>query len=401
MKILYFSPSPHLNLSAPAGYGTHMREMIEAFRKEGTIVSTFIAGGELPDELPNSNSDLAFKSKIKKWIPGIIWQSLKDWRSIQFDKKLEIELEARIVKEKPDLIYERAETFCVSGLRMCKKLGIPHILEINAPLLEERYKLGQNSLFYRVGKKRECEQLKYAGKVITVSKTLKNYFVTQYKVEEHQIVVIHNSINPERINLSNLNVLSKQILFPEFEHPKIIGFVGSIFPWHGIDILIESVSLLQQLYPNICLLIVGSGEIIPDLKQLASKTLKINSYHFTGNIDHKKVFTYLPLFDFAAIPNSHWYGSPVKLFEYAAFGIPIVAVKNGPVSEIIEDRQNGYLILPQPKEMADTFIEALQNEALSKKMGERLKEKVMTEHTWQGTAKKVIALAKMLSSKRG
>ena len=44
MKILYYSPHPHLHIEDQTGYGTHMREMIGAFEELGHQVKFLIAG---------------------------------------------------------------------------------------------------------------------------------------------------------------------------------------------------------------------------------------------------------------------------------------------------------------------------------------------------------------------
>ena len=68
MKILYYSPHPHLNLSDPSGYGTHMREIINAFQENGHTVETLIIGGE---ERSQSSSEVK-PSKVKMFLKSVI-----------------------------------------------------------------------------------------------------------------------------------------------------------------------------------------------------------------------------------------------------------------------------------------------------------------------------------------
>ena len=67
MKILYYSPHPHLNLSAETGYATHMREMINAFQERGHTVILVIRGGiEI-----NVVDSIAGEKKVKKLLTKI------------------------------------------------------------------------------------------------------------------------------------------------------------------------------------------------------------------------------------------------------------------------------------------------------------------------------------------
>ena len=79
MKILYYSPNPNLNLSDPAGYGTHMREMIKAFRALGHEVEVQIMGGTEPKPSVAAKPSL-LKRFAKVVIPSRRWQTLKDQR---------------------------------------------------------------------------------------------------------------------------------------------------------------------------------------------------------------------------------------------------------------------------------------------------------------------------------
>lgn len=91
MKILYYSPHPHLKLEDNTGYGTHMREIIQAFRSLGHEVFPVIMGGICRKDTQDQDVGMknTTKIKIKKYIPSILWETLKDFfglNTITLDK---------------------------------------------------------------------------------------------------------------------------------------------------------------------------------------------------------------------------------------------------------------------------------------------------------------------------
>ena len=139
MKILYFSPHPHINLAAPSGPGTHIREVIAGFEAQGHRVVRFIAGGE---KLDSTTKKIDFKKRPwKKLIPSVIWETLRDIQMVRLDRQIEARLTEVIEAEKPDFIYERSCYGMGAGMRAAKKLGIRYVVEMNAPYPEEKVQM--------------------------------------------------------------------------------------------------------------------------------------------------------------------------------------------------------------------------------------------------------------------
>ncbi len=196
MKILYYSPHPFLNLSSPSGYGTHIREMINAFRETGHVVESLIMGGEVI-----VNNDLSIKIKknpIKKFIPSILWETIKDLRLIFHDRKAQRLLCQKVIDYKPDVIYERGYYMTISGIRIAKKFNLCHILEMNAPFPEERKSMEGLSLLGFLAKRREHIQIKETSHLVVVSSALKSYFKKKFGDYLTNIMIMPNAINPKQ-----------------------------------------------------------------------------------------------------------------------------------------------------------------------------------------------------------
>lgn len=391
MKILYYSPHPNLDTKSPAGYSTHMREVMNAFRLLHHDVHPVIMG-EFEETRKQNNgliSKQTFKDRIKSLTPRFIWESLKDLRLYKIDRVYKDLLDNEIHSFKPDVIYERANYLQLSGVHAAREHGIPHILEINSPLVEERINLGGKTWYLRKASAVERMQVQLTDLNVVVSSTLRDYLMERCNVDGKKFLVVPNGINPSDINVDSKK---KQDIIERYglKGKKVIGFVGSFFKWHGIDLLIRAISELKKISPDISLLIVGEGSIREDLEKLALSLGEGESINFTGSIDHDEIYSYIDVMNITVLPDSHWYGSPIKLFEYGALGKPIIATDNHPVREIIEDGVDGLLTKRTAADLKSKIEILLCNENIRRELGENFRRKIFEHHTWIQVAERIL-----------
>lgn len=391
MKIIYYSSHPYLNLSDPTGYGTHMREMIYAFQELGHTVIPVILGGTNTESINHKASNIksTIKSLIKKIIPRIFWNSLKDYKLILSDKKALHKLDTIIAKEKPDLIYERIAYLMSSGYKIAQKYSIKYYTEINAPIVEENLIFEGKSLFTSTAKKRVRDLIERSDYIIVVSTALKNHYQDKYAVKEQKTIITPNAINPKKIEVDAATleqIRRKHNLKPE---SLVIGFVGSIFPYHGVDKLIKAFAKLKQ-DNYLQLLIVGDGLILDNLKSLTKKLDIQEKVIFTGAISPLKIYHYIALMDITVMASSNWYGSPVKIFEYGLMGKAIIAPDNIPVRDVMINNKHGLLITQETEKLTQALSVLIQNKKLRNELGLTFQEKVLKEHTWKKMAEKIL-----------
>jgi glycosyltransferase involved in cell wall biosynthesis len=377
-------------MSAPSGPGTHIREIINGFEEQGHEVVKLIAGGE---KLESGVAPINIKKRSwKKWIPTYVWESLKDYSLLRLDKKLELQLEALIAREKPDFIYERAYYMMGAGYRVAKRLNIRYGCEINAPYPEEKTAMSGRSIFTTRAIANERDQIEHSYKVFTVSSALKSYLEKAIGKSSEHIIITPNAVNPKYIleNEKEEEKLRKKLGLSNDE--KVIGFVGSIFKYHGVDALIEAFAeILQNRSLTVKLLIVGDGEILPDLKRRVAELKIEHLVHFTGNVPHKSVYHYIGLMDIAVMARSNWYGSPVKIFEYGIMGKCIIAPNVVPVCDVMEHQQDGILIADELAELKNALTFLLENPAAAERMARSFQQKVSTKHTWQQVSAQILS----------
>jgi len=393
MRIIYYSPHPTHDIVSEVGYSTHQREIINALRQAGHEVITVIMGG---DNASDHNQIFLQKTKIsklkkylKKIAPKFIWTSLNNYKLIQHDREASKRLEEAIKQHIPDLIYERSEYLQDSGARMAKKYNIRYFLEVNAPFVEEMRHFEGYSLYQDKAHAVEQYKLDNASKVFSVSSALSHFLIKRYRCNAEKII-----LQPNCINLGNLNIsvsdgdnLRKNL---QIGNEKVIGFVGSIFPYHGVDLLIKAFSQVYKQNQGIKLLIVGDGSILGDLKQL-SKQLQIEKHIiFAGKIPHKDVYDYIRIMDICVMAKSNWYGSPVKIFEYGLMKKPIIAPDTSPVRDVMTHNESGLIIKNSESALASAIHLYLNDHLLAQKCADNFHNLVVKEYTWEKAAKRII-----------
>jgi glycosyltransferase involved in cell wall biosynthesis len=385
MKILYYSPHPHLKLNAPTGYGTHMREMIGAWRSQGVEVKTFIAGDLGGEEYGESKpSRFAF---LKKYIPSKLWETIKDYQLIRFDKSLETSLIELVNEFEPDLIYERVAYLQNSGVKIASRKGVKHVAEINAPYPEERVYFSGSSFFEDQAKDHEREILVKSDLVTVVSNDLKIHLEKKLADVDSKIMVIPNSVNPKEIPESFEAATEIKQAF-EISTDCVIGFVGSIFPYHGVELMIEALARIDRA--DVKLLIVGDGAALTELKTLAKKLNILDRCIFTGSVPHRKVYDYIQCMDICCMPDSNWYGSPVKIFEYGLMKKPVIAPNVGPVRDTMIHNQTGILVEPDAESLETAFAKLLNDRELRERIAENWHQEVLANYTWEVASKKIL-----------
>ncbi|WP_306640438.1 glycosyltransferase family 4 protein [Sanyastnella coralliicola] len=390
MKIVYFSPHPNIYLNIPAGPGVHIREMIRGFEQEGHEVTPLIMGGVDAQESSGGGTQTkGLKERIKPLIPNILWQSLKDRQLFAFDDHASAELKALCEKVKPDLIYERAYYGMTSGVRVAKELGIRHVLEMNAPYPEERVDMEGRSMGTSKAKKAEKQQLKDTDRVVVVSSALKEYVNNVVPGTEAKTIITPNAIRSdfEAPHQSHIDKTKQEL---GLEGKTVVGFVGSIFPYHGVDQLIEAFAETCAKQDDKALLVVGDGAILDGLKTLADSLGIGEQVRFTGKIPHAKVFAHIGAMDICVMATSNWYGSPVKIFEYGAMGKTVIAPDVSPVTDVMENDKHGLLVQPNTPNIASALAKCINDQITASTMAEQWKTKVLTEHRWQAMAAKVL-----------
>ena len=169
---------------------------------------------------------------------------------------------------------------------------------------------------------------------------------------------------------------------------RVVLYVGRIEPLKGIDILLQSIALLED-GSNIRLLIVGGSldgdEELERMKDLAVELDLEDRVTFTGSVSQTELPMYYAAADVFVLP-SHYESFGLVALEAMACGTPVVASRVGGLKTFIRHGESGYLV---PWRCPDPFAQRIEtllaNETLRKAMGDAARTKAM-EMSWSGVA---------------
>ena len=122
-----------------------------------------------------------------------------------------------------------------------------------------------------------------------------------------------------------------------------VGFVGTLKPWHGTDLLLRALARTRE---NLRLDICGTGPQQEELEQLAAELGIAERVRLHGAVAPDEVPQVLHRLDIAAAPypaGDHYF-SPLKVYEYLAAGLPVVASAIGTIPEMLGDGELGVLV---------------------------------------------------------
>ena len=381
MKILY-----HHRTRSKDGQYVHIEEMIRALRAQGHEV---VIVAPPSAETESFGSDAGPVAWLKRHLPKTFYELMELSYSLVAYRRL-----AKAVKQhRPDVLYERYNLFLPSGVWLARKYKLPLLLEVNAPILEERARYDGLAL---TGLARWSQSYAWnnADMVLPVTRVLGD-IVASYGVPQERIEVIPNGIDPERFAGAPDVLEAKRAL--GLEEYLVLGFTGFVRDWHGLDKVID---LIAQDPPESRrhLLVVGDGTVRAELEQQARDLGIEHRVKFTGIVGRDDVARHVAAFDIALQPAVVKYASPLKLFEYLVLGKAIVGPDQPNIREILQDGHNAVLFDPDtPGGLAGAVKRLCDDIALRTKVAANARAAIDEQGlTWGANARRAVALFERL-----
>lgn len=407
MNVLYACTDPGIPADGTKGGSIHVQALCRALGQEGHRVRLAAARydrpapGAAPIELDDRSRRLIEKAKGDRARVDALRAALSaralaraagQWRGAGIEA-----------------VYERYSLFGFGGQAVARALGVPHMVEVNAPLTREaaRYR---SLAWPRLARRIEKEVLGGADAVVAVSEPLADWLV-ESGVDRARILIMPNGVDAEAMLAAEpLRHATRARL--RLADRRVIGFVGSLRPWHGVADLIEAFAAVVAADPVACLLVVGDGPARPELVARAEAlglgigTEPGDRIRLLGAVPHADVPALLAACDAAVAPyaaDADDYFSPLKLFEYLAAGLPTIASDIAPVRAIVEDGRTARLYRAgDVPALAAAIAAVLADPRAARAMGTSGRDEVIARHTWRRRAVSVgERLAELVEARAG
>jgi glycosyltransferase involved in cell wall biosynthesis len=373
MKILYSH-----RIGSRDGQGIHLDAMVAALRAAGHEVRVV---GPASFDRTDLGGDSRAVSILREKLPAFVGELAE----LAYILPATLRLSRAAAEFRPDVIYERANLFHLAGTLVAARRRLPLLLEVNAPLAEERGRFG-NLALRRVAAALERLAWRRASRVLPVTEVLADK-IRAAGVPDARITVVPNGIHPEDFPAVALRPA-------EAEGPLVLGFVGFVRDWHGLDHVVRAMAAYRGRRP-LALQVVGDGPARPGLETLAAELGIADRVRFTGLAAREVVPGMIGGFDIALQPASVAYASPLKVFEYMAAGRAIVAPDQPNLREVLRHGETALLFDPgSPEAMWQAVLQLAEDAALRQRLGEAARAEIARRDlTWEGNARKMLALA--------
>jgi len=282
---------------------------------------------------------------LKDFKKQSVFQKIKKYYSL-------IKKTSKILKSKQNTVIISPDfqvLFFVFFIKHFSKNNKTKVIYLQFELFEYPGKLN-NYLYKKI--------LAHADKIdlaIFPEKNRKKHFYAECKKKPKQFFILPNTCEP--IELKN-KIKRHSVLSSVPEDALIIGHVGNVGGTdHFFSEIIKAAEILVK--ENIYFIFIGNQS---DKVKKIKKTIKNKKILFFDKIPHQELSEIYPFFDLGLIlykgitPNFE-FAAPNKLYEYWAYGIPVLAHKLKGLADVFKKDYMGYLIdMQNEKEIIETII---------------------------------------------
>lgn len=398
MRIAYICADRGVPPGGRGGSATHVREMVRALVARGIDITVLTAAAEgaaaaLPCpvvDLQSGPLTAELRSRIAKAAHADEGgaRAAHESYSLLLNSSLAAALET--MSPAPDIIYERHSLWSIAGLAAARRHGIPYVLEVNAPLVEQQRQYRELGLA-ATAEAVEGLLFEHADRVLVTSAALVEY-ARGRGASRRAVRVLPCGVSaqmlaePDRDDRTGANQRER----------FVVGFVGSLKPWHGIDVLLRAFRKLHRLHMSYRLLVVGDGP----LREEMERYLRVNGLDvyadIVGSVDPSEVPKYLARMDVGVAPYPSlpsFYFSPLKIWEYAAAGVPIAASESGDLPRLFPHKVAALLHPPGSASKLAAHIELLRTDPQVAARLTRRARQVARAHTWDRLAARLDKIA--------
>jgi len=374
-KLGFLAAAPRISTRLDAemsGPRSRILGLIQGFEALQWSVRPYIVGDKTPIEWSAKGSGAAISKGYFRTLAvdlvRLCLSALNSWRSWK-------ELGKDV-----DWVYEYAATLQCLGW-IFQRQGIPWILQVEALLYYEAKTERKALILDGIARRLELWSYRQCDIIACVSETLKEILVEEIGINPEKIVLVPNGVD-------------LQFLDPQLYEPKrlyagfTIGFVGSLYCWSGLNLLLEVIYELHLEGLEIFLVVVGDGEM-EQMWSAHSQELGLGEkVKFIGRVPWQEVPQYIAGFDLGysgqiQLQMGKMYLSPMKLYEYMSMAKPVVASAFEDARRLVVEGETGFLFQPGDKQsLKQALIKAVSSQNKFQEMGERARKEIETNHSW-------------------
>ena len=263
-----------------------------------------------------------------------------------------------------DLVHTHLWTSNFWGRIAARLAGVKAVVatEHNVDVWKSRWHFAVDKLLARA-----------TDRVIYVSDTVQNFYLSKTGVGSPKGLRIHNGIDTESlVTGADGGPLRAELGIDP--GAQVVTTIGRLVPQKGHRIFVEAMRQVRAECPRAVGLIVGDGECRADLERQIRESGLEDTVILAGlRSDVPAILETSDLF----VLSSYREGFPISILEAMAVGRPCVVTDVGGNREGVVDAETGYLSQPgDPAELARPIVRLLQDDELRRTMGQAAQRRV-------------------------
>jgi glycosyltransferase involved in cell wall biosynthesis len=306
------------------------------------------------------------------------------WKKLVYDVLIILKITSLVSKKRYDLVHAVEETvFMALGLKALLK--IPYVYDMDSSLAQqmvEKYPFLEKIKISGILQWFEKMAVKNATVVVPVCQALADDMAD---AKPKKVVILPDvsllkaeKKTPEddikmQLQLSNLTLM----------------YVGNLESYQGIDLLLESLSLVLKKTEKIDLVIVGGAT--EDIQKYQAKADSLGlgkQVHFLGQKPASQLGTYLSQADILVSPRTKGKNTPMKIYSYLDSGKAVLAT-DLPTHTQVLNQENAMLAEARPEDFAQKMVSLISDPQLRLKLGMAGKMLIQEKHSYNAYRQKV------------
>lgn len=377
--ILYLRTNLWGRDSVASGAIAHTKGVIEAFARDAKNVCICS-----PDKFDYIKEDVGYILVNPNEMMSYGHGELAD---LEYNDLLIPTLVERYQNQKPSFIYQRYGLNNYTGAYLAKKLHIPFVLEYNGSEIWMSHHWGKPLHYEPVAQAIETANFQSADLIIGNAESMEDELVA-YGVSRDKICIIPNGVDASRFSPEiDGSSIRSQLGFAKDD--VVVSFIGTFGPWHGAEVLAQTISKVCANDPHVRYLFIGGGGSYEQVKEIVKSSGYEDRVKMIGFVPQLEAPLYLAACDILVspqIPNpdgTPFFGSPTKLFEYMAMGKAIVASNLDQMGRILHDNKTALLSIPGNVEsLSNAIVQLAADSDLRSMLGANAREEVVEKYTW-------------------
>jgi glycosyltransferase involved in cell wall biosynthesis len=186
-----------------------------------------------------------------------------------------------------------------------------------------------------------------------------------------EITVVPNGVELERFLTPTIPIERSELGIPD--DCVVLAYIGRVAPEKNLAFLLRAFNGVAEAFPNVHLLVVGSGPELENLQSQAANIDQGNRIHFTGFIPYDELPQYLAVADAfvtASVSEVH----PLSVIEAMAAGLPVLGIASPGIEDTIKDGQTGFITSNDLAAFTAKMVRITTETKLRKRMGQNAQE---------------------------